>query len=158
MRHILLAMTCYAVLAACGQQGAQSPADTAATVTSANGEPEILRTVRSEHVEFGCANRSAAEPQDGYQRSADLNGDGRPDYVLDTHHFSCADAAAPFCGSAGCTVDVVLSKPDGSYDRSPSMSFAQEAVIAQESGAAVLHDGEGGLAYHWRGASMEPTH
>ena len=44
---------------------------------------------------------------------ADLNGDGRPDYVTDLAGLDCVNAWSYFCGSAGCPVTVWLSGPDG---------------------------------------------
>lgn len=47
--------------------------------------------------------------------SNDVNGDGKPDYVLDYEHFQCGDMVTYFCGSAGCLTQVFASLPDGSY-------------------------------------------
>lgn len=47
--------------------------------------------------------------------SRDVNGDGKPDYVLDYEHFQCGEDVTFFCGSAGCLTQVFASLPDGSY-------------------------------------------
>jgi hypothetical protein len=44
---------------------------------------------------------------------ADLNGDGKPDYVTDLAGLDCVNAWSYFCGSAGCPVTVWLSDADG---------------------------------------------
>lgn len=53
----------------------------------------------------------------GYERSLDLNGDGREDYVTDLSHLECADAWSAFCGPSGCPVSAWLSRSDGEFDR-----------------------------------------
>lgn len=48
-----------------------------------------------------------------YARTADLNGDGAPDYLIDLVGLTCENASSYFCGSAGCPVSVWLSGPGG---------------------------------------------
>jgi len=48
-----------------------------------------------------------------YLTEADLNDDGRPDYVTDLAGLECVNAWSYFCGSAGCPVTVWLSGPGG---------------------------------------------
>lgn len=48
-----------------------------------------------------------------HARSADLNGDGRPDYLIDLAGLDCENAWSYFCGSAGCPVSVWVSEDDG---------------------------------------------
>lgn len=47
--------------------------------------------------------------------SRDVNGDGKPDYILDYDKFECSGTPTAFCGSAGCLTQVFASLPDGSY-------------------------------------------
>jgi hypothetical protein len=47
--------------------------------------------------------------QSGFQTTADLNGDGVPDHIVDYQHLECANAWSFFCGSAGCPLVVFLS-------------------------------------------------
>jgi hypothetical protein len=47
--------------------------------------------------------------------SKDVNGDGKPDYILDYEHFQCGETITYFCGSGGCLTQVFASLPDGSY-------------------------------------------
>ncbi|MCT7374479.1 hypothetical protein [Chelativorans salis] len=44
--------------------------------------------------------------------TADLDGDGREDYVLDPSPMVCGGAATAFCGNGGCNIDVALSSED----------------------------------------------
>ena len=41
--------------------------------------------------------------------TADLDGDGQPDYVLDPVNLQCSGSATAFCGNGGCGIDVALS-------------------------------------------------
>lgn len=54
-------------------------------------------------------------PGEGFITSADLNGDGQPDHVVDLAGLQCQGAWSAFCGSAGCPVTVWLSGPDGYF-------------------------------------------
>jgi hypothetical protein len=53
----------------------------------------------------------------GFVSSRDVNGDGKPDYILDYEKFQCGTMVSYFCGSAGCLTQVFASLPDGSYVR-----------------------------------------
>jgi hypothetical protein len=44
----------------------------------------------------------------------DLNGDGTPDWVLDTAGFACADSYGTFCGTGGCAVETLIDGVQGS--------------------------------------------
>ena len=46
---------------------------------------------------------------------ADLNGDGRPDYLVDSGAYQCSSASAGslYCGTLGCAVDAVVSSAGG---------------------------------------------
>jgi hypothetical protein len=60
-----------------------------------------------------CGERVRLKPT--FVTSRDVNGDGKPDYILDYEHFQCGDMVTFFCGSAGCLTQVFASLPDGSY-------------------------------------------
>lgn len=47
----------------------------------------------------------------GFHRRADLDGDGRPDQLLDYAQFDCAGTLPPFCGTGGCRLRITLSRP-----------------------------------------------
>jgi hypothetical protein len=51
----------------------------------------------------------------GFITRRDINGDGRPDYVLDYESFICDGDRRAFCGSLGCTTQVFVSLPNGAY-------------------------------------------
>jgi hypothetical protein len=45
----------------------------------------------------------------------DINGDGRPDFVLNYESLICNGDRRWFCGSLGCTTQVFASLPNGTY-------------------------------------------
>lgn len=123
---------------------------------SSDGDAAPPEAVIAEHGTYGCSAPADARPRDGYQQGADLNGDGRADYVLDTHSFSCVDAVGPFCGSVGCTVEVVFSAPSGYVRQNPTMQFGGAAAIVTEGGRSILRDTEG-PSYRWTGSGFVPN-
>lgn len=72
-----------------------------------------------------------------YITSADLNGDGQPDYLQNVMEFGCAGAWSYFCGSAGCPATIWLSTPNGLH-RAWS-GVAQEARLEGASVVLFLH-------------------
>ena len=46
-------------------------------------------------------------------RRVDLNGDGRLDYVVSFQDTKCSSYVTAFCGTAGCTMDFLVTLPDG---------------------------------------------
>jgi hypothetical protein len=51
----------------------------------------------------------------GFLTRKDINGDGRPDFVLDYESFICDGNPRAFCGSIGCLTQVFASLPNGAY-------------------------------------------
>jgi hypothetical protein len=81
-------------------------------------QSEWPATVRASFQEAAASCREAASgrmtfDREIYVKRADLNGDGRPDYVVDDAGLSCPGAASLLCGSAGCGVAIHLSGPRG---------------------------------------------
>lgn len=56
---------------------------------------------------------SAATLRPGALSSADIDGDGAPDYLLDQGGLDCATEASLYCGSGGCGYTVWLSQQGG---------------------------------------------
>ncbi len=46
-------------------------------------------------------------------RKVDLNGDGRDDYVVSFQDAECSTYPGAFCGTAGCTMDFLVTLPNG---------------------------------------------
>ena len=51
----------------------------------------------------------------GFITRKDINGDGRPDFILDYSSFFCDGHQRPLCGSIGCTIQIFASLPNGTY-------------------------------------------
>jgi len=76
--------------------------------------PAEIRTFTQENLASCKTAGGAPKLLDGYMTAtADLNGDGAPDYITDLAGLECANAWSYFCGSAGCPVTVWLSGPEG---------------------------------------------
>ena len=48
-------------------------------------------------------------------RKLDLTGDGRDDYIVDLHDTECAGARAVYCGTGGCTLDIIVARRGGGF-------------------------------------------
>jgi uncharacterized protein len=67
--------------------------------------------------------------------TADLDGDGLPDYVLNTQGLECSGSATAFCGNGGCQVDIALSSV-GLADPT-SVLGGQPTLIQAEAGTTL---------------------
>jgi hypothetical protein len=104
----------------------------------ASGQPAVLAEIAKVRAEIRdtCGGRATFKP--GFQRTADFNGDGQPDYLLDYSQSECVGGMStnPFCGSAGCTLDVLISS-GGGY-RQAYGSNVQGWSLAQAGGKSAL--------------------
>ncbi len=89
---------------------------------------EVMRDCRS------AGGRPNLRPE--FQSTADLNGDGRPDYILDLSGLDCTGAESFFCGSAGCPVTIFLST-GGGYATKP-MGHVQGWELDRSTNPPVL--------------------
>jgi hypothetical protein len=53
-----------------------------------------------------CDGEFVASPETVVQK--DLNGDGNPDWILDSAGFACSSSHGLYCGTAGCGVDTLI--------------------------------------------------
>ncbi|MDN5004692.1 hypothetical protein ACFQZO_27965 [Bradyrhizobium sp. GCM10027634] len=47
-------------------------------------------------------------------RKVDLTGDGRDDYIVDFRDTKCGEREGTYCGTGGCVLDILVTRPDGS--------------------------------------------
>jgi hypothetical protein len=51
--------------------------------------------------------------EDGFAETADFNGDGKPDYIVQMASLYCPSlGASEYCGSAGCQIAILVSQGD----------------------------------------------
>ena len=67
--------------------------------------------------------------------TADFDGDGKTDYLLDTQPMQCDGAASAFCANNGCRIDIALSRQ--SYQSPTSVSGGQPTITLGEDGNSV---------------------
>ena len=121
LRPVLRALT--AALLLCTPALAQTP-------------PEIEAATAEN---FAACTEAGGTPSTGpdYLTEVDLNGDGRPDYVMNLAGLTCENAISYFCGSAGCPVSVWLSGPAG--HTVAWSDYAQGIEIQGQTVVAYLH-------------------
>jgi hypothetical protein len=51
----------------------------------------------------------------GFLSTRDINGDRKPDYVLNYEHYRCGEIETLFCGTGGCQTEVFASDGEGGY-------------------------------------------
>jgi len=48
-------------------------------------------------------------------RAVDLNGDGRPDYLVSWEHLICERSPNIYCGTGGCPLAIIVALPNGKF-------------------------------------------
>ena len=71
--------------------------------------PEVAAIV--DEAKSICSGDFTASP--GAVTQADLNGDGTPDWVIDSGLFQCSDSYGTYCGTRGCGVDTLINGTRG---------------------------------------------
>lgn len=75
------------------------------TPAAAQGWPSDVAAILDEAKAL-CEGSFTAAPEAISQR--DLNGDGTPDWVVDSGLFQCSDSYGTYCGTKGCGVDTLI--------------------------------------------------
>lgn len=105
--------------------------------------PEELDRIAADCREEGRA--AAFEP--GLVTVRDLDGDGRPDILLDTQHARCAgERRAASCGTGGCMLRVFLRREEG-YVHVFRQVARSHAIEEAPDGGTVLTIESGPPAY-----------
>jgi hypothetical protein len=96
--------------------GGHAFAEDAAPRTAFNPDaypPEVRKSLRYANEE--CAREGSGKvtfAPDTVQK-LDLTGDGRDDYIVDFRDTECAGSQAVYCGTGGCTMDILVTLPNG---------------------------------------------
>lgn len=70
-----------------------------------------------------------------WMMTADLDGDGAQDYVLNTQNLQCDAAATAFCGNGGCQIDIALST--AGFANPVSALGGQPTLVQAETGTTL---------------------
>jgi hypothetical protein len=79
----------------------------------ANFPPEVRKSLRYAHQECKRAGGGKVTFALETVRVADLTGDGRPDYVVSLEDTVCEGRPSVYCGTGGCTLDILVTLPKG---------------------------------------------
>jgi len=70
-------------------------------------------------------------------RKLDLTGDGRDDYIVDLRETKCHGRLAVYCGTAGCTLDIIVARKGGGH-RNVFSDRVREYEILPGEGAKTI--------------------
>jgi len=76
---------------------------------------EVRKTLQYAHDECGRQGGRRATFAPGTVRKLDLTGDGRDDYIVDLGEAKCPEYLSAFCGTAGCTLDIIVALKGGGH-------------------------------------------
>lgn len=76
--------------------------------------PKIVQDAIDENKKQ-CEDGEKPAVTQGFLTLKDINGDGKPDYILDYEHFQCGEFVTRFCGTGGCLTEIFASDGDGGY-------------------------------------------
>ena len=91
-----------------------------ATMVLADGASalEVSKAVQEEldHFRASCRENGSdiSDPLRAL-RWEDLDGDGRPDAIIETEKARCAEGYSPYCGTAGCMLVLLKALPNGRH-------------------------------------------
>lgn len=155
MKYLVVLAAGAFLLSACGAGGGAAVAD---------GFPLEVEARIEEERQICADGMGALEPvAPEALRRAEFNADGAPDYVLSHDAFRCTEGGWMYCGSAGCSFTVFVSKPGGGLEV-VNMSNAQEVAITRDGDRDVLDLGLHGSVVgaeteyarlRWDGASFQ---
>lgn len=105
-------------------------------------------------IEEECSGRPLGF-RDGSITSADLNDDGRADYLVEMSGATCGGepTGQDWCGSRGCAYDIYLSRPEGYVVE--SLLGGAGKIIQRDGGRAISFEGvEGPFTMAWDGSQL----
>jgi hypothetical protein len=110
------------------------------------------------------------KPLKAFLRQQDINGDGRPDFILNYGDAQCGDVpgAAYYCGTGGCLTQVFASRDDGTYvqvldENVRRLRFARiknrQVMLIDLHGSACGRSGAEpcAMTLYWNGSAFSPA-
>src|SRR3954469_14912102 len=104
MRYLILLLVLFAT---------DARADGAKPFNPADYPPGVQKSVRYANEECESQGGGAVTLAPDTVRRIDLTGDGRDDYIVDFHNTACAGRESVYCGTGGCTMEILVTLPDG---------------------------------------------
>lgn len=139
----------------CDAPPAASAAASKETAAGAGALPAPVRAW-TDSVAQGCKLDGGTPrlPAD-YVRAADLNGDGKPDYLVDDNRFQCSGASVQSCGSGGCSVEIFMSGPKGYTPAGVDLlAYGSEIQPGGKLPVAVIETRGGTFRFGWNGKKL----
>ena len=104
----------------------------------------------------------------GFMTTKDINGDGKPDYILNYEHFQCSELVSIFCGTGGCLTEVFASDDEGGHvavwnENAQRIRFAtikkRPAMLLDLHGSSCGRSGAErcAMTLYWNGAKFHPA-
>lgn len=90
----------------------------------------------------------------GYIQTADFNGDGRPDYLVNDEKVVCPGSPPLFCGSGGCSTRLFLSTPSGYRTLLEGLGGTPTIDRSTEPPTLIMPTRHGTGRYRWNGRDM----
>ncbi|HEX8666509.1 MAG TPA: hypothetical protein VF744_21035 [Beijerinckiaceae bacterium] len=78
-------------------------------------------------------------------RRLDLNGDGRPDFIVDFDKAPCVGIESLFCGTGGCTIVILASRRDGTLAKVLDRNVHRYQVLGGKGPRRIRFDLHGSL-------------
>ena len=78
-------------------------------------------------------------------RRLDLNGDGRPDFIVDLDKAPCVGIESLFCGTGGCALVILASRRDGTLPKVLDRNVHRYRVLGDKGPRRIRFDLHGSL-------------
>jgi hypothetical protein len=93
---------------------AAARAEDAKPFNPADYPPAVQKALRYANEECDSLGGGAVTFAPDTVRKVDLTGDGRDDYIVDFRDTKCGERESAYCGTGGCVLDILVTRPDGS--------------------------------------------
>jgi hypothetical protein len=88
----------------------------------------------------------------------DLTGDGRDDYIVDLSETECHDRPSVYCGTGGCTFDIIVALKGGGHRNVFSQRVLKHEILPGEGAKTIRFMLHGSYCGTGGGSSCSKTH